>query len=513
MKHSTTWGKRAIAVAGVAALTLPALAGTATAVDYTLPTTDGGTLTIHKYDASGVQDGGKSGTALTGTTDDAPTKATPIEGVPFTATALCADSGATAIDLKTNAGWDAIAGVTATNYSDKGLAKCTSGGDVQTGSTTADGSLALSLAKTTLYLVEEGDAAPSKQISKKAEPFLVTMPLAGTNGAWNNKVHVYPKNTTAAAPKKEIVAGDSTKIGTAASDSDQVQWQLTASLPAYPSGSTAFDKVQIVDTMGSDLALKKADTIDSITLGGAALETGDYAVSTSDQVVTIALTASGLAKAKEGDQIVVKVTTSLGSATGGSTTNTFKLVTSGNNQGTDTDNPVPSTDEPKILRGTFEIAKTDKDGGAALADAKFKVCEANTAHDACATPGTYVKDADGADAEYTTAAGTGKVQGTLLIAKTENGAQPSATSKWYCAVETEAPDNYVRDTRPTCFEVSSTDTVAKPKAVSITNAKSNSLLPGLPVTGAQGLVLLVLGGAALVAIAAGSALVIRRRQA
>lgn len=517
MKHSI-WGKRALAAAGVVALSLPAIAGTASALE--LPTTDGGTLNIHKYEWNGTA----TTTDRTGTTADAtnvPQGAKPLAGVKFKATALCL-SGNKKIDLKTAAGWDAIGSYkTADEAKAAGLVACT-GTDaesVESAATGADGNTSISLTKSTLYLVTESVTPQSPTVTTRTPDFLVTMPMANSNGTgWNTVVDVYPKNSTADAPKKVLT--DASQIGTVASANDKLQWKATATLPGYPSGATKFTEVSLSDTFAADLGTPAASGVNvgNVYLGGdqaANLLTKDtdYTVTVTNQTIKISLTATGLAKAKPGQQLIAILNSKLAVGAGTSVTNGVDLFTKTDAPGDEgTTTPTPDDNKGKVNRGSFKITKSDKKDATKLAGAVFKVCEADAAGTAC-KDSTFVKtQGNTEDATFTTDS-DGVVSGTLLIDYTKDGATGApATSKAFCAVEQTAPSGYVKDASPKCFTVTSTSSLAAPVAVGITNVKGNQWLPNLPVTGAQGLMLLTLGGASLAAIAVGSAVVIRRRQ-
>lgn len=559
MKHSTTWGKRAIAAAGVAALTLPALAGTATAAVGTGETIDeakdgASSIQIYKYDSDGVE-GSKSGAALTGTTKDKPTKASPLQGVVFTAYKVCVDpdggKGATgfhAIDLKNASDWDLIKDVTASNVKAKDATPaaestapffrlCDDG--TPFAATDQEGQTKLSNLNLALYLVRETSKPADMVISDTTDDFLVTLPLANTDAAtkadtpWLYDVVVYPKNTLGTAASKTMKSDS--KIGAVASSTDSINWQISVPITKVDSQSEYFTALKIEDTL--DAAFGDATKIkniivkaDTVTLA----EDTDYSVSKDGQKLTIefiktvdksdpvdgSFEAIGVS---EGQTVTLEFTTPY--TANKASTNTFTATLTDDKGKTSTITPPPAK-KPVIAEGSFTITKTDEERTSKkLKGAQFKVCEANAGGNGCAQADTYVREAEADSDKIFETAADGTVSGTLLINKGEAGTilnkdnnTPDDTSddyaeKMFCAVEVQAPKGYSTDPTAHCFTVSS-KTGAANAAVAVTNVQSGKgLVPFLPTTGAQGLVLLTLGGAALAAIAVGSALVIRRRQA
>lgn len=514
MKHSTTWAKRVLAVAGVAALAVPALAGTATAVTPELPNSGtASSLTIHKYATKDGVDASKE--ARTGTEADAgnlPQGATPLDGAVFEIQPICY-KGAT-IDLTKTAGWEQAAAVTGVGSITGDYSLC---GDAKKETTKEGGVATFSNLTKTLYKVTE-KSAPT-EVKKLADPFVVTVPLGKADGSWIYNVHVYPKNSTADKPKKALDTSSSV-LGDIASDSDKAVWTLTATVPALSAGATAFTAISFEDTLAAALGTveSKDFTVSMTKNGDAFTDFNTDSSAGSNVVVTVDPT-----KVKAGDLLVVTLTTDITGS--GAVTNKFTFKTQDTTQDNPIDTPSDETTTPTVNYGSFKITKTDASSGAGLNGVVFKVCEADsdTNPTACKTPGTYLNtgstapNATGADFITAKVEQTdGVVTGTVKISEGAANASPAlATTKGICVVETGPLDGYIvnDDNKTTCFKVSTSNTTTAPLEQSITNVKNTSWNANLPVTGAQGLVLLVLGGAALVAIAAGSALVIRRRQA
>lgn len=614
MKHSTTWGKRAVAAAGVAALTLPALAGTAFAEVAT-----GGSIDESKDGASSIQitkyaqdsklkDAGKEGSDLTGTDADGPKAGTPLAGIEFTGYPVCVDpdgagtTGVHRIDLKGNvADWDLLAKFGSSGLSAADVHKATdtpaagstapffrlcteaegasfkfkSGANDADSVTDANGVATAKNLKLGLYLVRETGKPADMVISDSTDDFLVSLPLANTGtdkatNPWIYDVKVFPKNTLGDSGSKSIV-----KQGTVMGDvhtvddpktsdkveGDHIKWQINVPITNPSANSKYLTELQIVDDLDAafgtaadvrDLVVKKGDTV--------LTKDTDYKVTPVDSnaqrlqidfIKTVEKSepadstpdAIGVAA---GDKVTVEFTTKY--VANGQSSNTF-TATLKDDEGTPGTVTPPRTDVPVVAEGSFTITKTDKGrSDKKLKDAQFQVCKSNKAPDASDFTGEACVLGKGADdtagteddavewltdatnsAHVFTTGEDGTISGTLKIAegkagtvltKNDDGADPKGESlddNWaegrYCAVELQAPKGYTTDTTPHCFTVSS-KAGAQAAAVSVTNEQSGKgLVPFLPTTGAQGLVLLTLGGAALAAIAVGSALVIRRRQA
>lgn len=514
MKHSSSWGKRALAALGVAALALPVAVGTATAVTPSLPGAGNGSLTIHKYATpSGVT---ASEAARTGTTADAtsvPSGATALQGAVFAIQPICYKTKP--IDLTTTAGWEQASKVTSANAITGDYALC---GSESTQTTAANGEAVFPSLTKTIYKVWEKSAPTT--VTKLADPFIVTIPLGKADGTWIDNVHVYPKNSTADAPKKTLDAASSV-LGSVASDADKAVWTLTATVPALKDGATKYTKIEFVDTLDAALGtVASGDFAVSMTKNGASFTDFDRSES-SGSTVKVKLTEAGLGAVKAGDVLVVTLTTDF--IANGSVENSFTFNSGddkGDNPGTDSD----GTTTPTVNYGTFKLIKKDASTDERLNGVQFKICEANSDTQPTACKDTnYLNTgstAPNATGTTLTTAGddtsAGEVTATVKISAGAKNASPAlATSKGICVVETGPLDGYIvnDDNRTTCFTVSTTHTTNAPLEQTITNVKNTAWNANLPVTGAQGLVLLVLGGGALVAIALGSALVIRRRQA
>lgn len=498
------WLRKIAAAAGALALGVAGLAGlsqTAQADDSTPVTGVGNinpgtstSLTIHKYD-------GAQGAAGDGTVQDTSKMGNPLKGVEFTVTPVTM-KGQTKIDLDTEAGWDAIDGITANDVTEPGSAYTKDTAKATTITTDASGTASETLPHG-LYLVEETSKGGNNIVSSLA-PFLVTLPLPQTKGNWLYDVNVYPKNQVLAAPTKTIN-----------SDSDQkglkvggtVQWTINQQVPRLNAGDS-YKSASIWDVMPTDGSLSY-DATASLALNGTALTEGtDYTIDPTGATWT--LTSTGLGKIKAGDTItvtftttVVKVTADGGIANPGSSTGTPGYGSEFN--GT----KVPGNPTPYTYWGQLAVKKVDESKNA-LKGATFKVT-AKTAGASC--PATVPSDGV---VSTGTSDGNGIVQWDattpassplgLFVANNSNGPLESP-SKDYCLYETQAPAGYTAEAVQTVTVKAGTDNL---NTFTVTDVQKGH--PTFPMTGAQGIVLMSVLGIVLIA-AGGTIYVVSRRRA
>lgn len=485
MNTHTTLGRRIVAALGAAALGLVGLAGVAgaAAVD-TAPTDpkaqETGSLTIHKVD------GPTTGNTNNGT-EQQNVAGTPLDGVTFTVRPVT-KIGDSEINLTTAAGWKLIQGV------DDHVADVAAGngytlGDatsVMTGAAGNPGEAKFDDLPIGLYLVQETGHG-SLPIVTTAAPFLVTIPLAENNaqgeatGNWLYDVHAYPKNQLVDKPTKQVA--DPTSVLAAGAI---VTWTVNAPIPAL-NGTDSFTKFVVTDDLDPKLEYQASATV---TVEDLTLETTDYSVSTGNPV-TVTFSPSGLTKLEGLAQrpgydgttnVVVKINTKV--LEGGSIENTANVNVNDNEQDTNT---------PSTQWGYIKIVKQDKDTQAKLAGAEFAVYK--TEDDATA----------GTDAIATATTGD---DGTLTFGPLWVGNDNEAASKDYFVKELTAPKGYVLDPALHTVKV----TPSAPSAVEVTQIDNTKAeVPNLPLTGANGQMLALIGGGALVLLAGGTALVARKR--
>ena len=502
---SMTWLRRVVAAAGACALGIAGMAGIAQSAQAAEPVTGVGninpdtttSLTIHKYD-------GAQGNAGDGTVQDTSKMGNPLKGVEFTVTPVTM-KGQTKIDLDTEAGWDAIDGITANDVT-KSHSAYTKDTDKATKITTNASGTATESLPHGLYLVEETGSGDNNIVSSVA-PFLVTLPLSQGSGNWLYDVNVYPKNQVMSAPSKTIN-----------SDSDQkglkvggtVQWTITQQVPRLNSGDS-YDSASIWDVMPTDGSLSY-DATASVKLNDTALTKGtDYTIDPTGATWT--LTSTGLGKIKAGDTITVtfttkveKVTKDVGIANPGSSTGTPGYGSSFNGH------KVPGTPTPYTYWGQLAVKKVDESKNAlknALKGATFKVtaktgssCPATVPSDGVVSTGT--SDSDGIVQWDATSPASSPLG--LFVANRSNGPLDSP-SKDYCLYETQAPAGYTAQAVQTVTVKAGKDNL---NTVTVTDVQKGH--PTLPMTGAQGIVLMSVVGIVLIA-AGGTIYMVSRRRA
>ncbi|MFC7581149.1 SpaH/EbpB family LPXTG-anchored major pilin [Schaalia naturae] len=455
-----TLARRLIGAAGALTLALIGVsAGSAArAADGNIDDQEPRTLTIHKY--AGLQ--GDQGDGTEQTIDTSTHE--PLEGVEFTVTPVTG-LGADAIDLATYAGWDLIDGVTVEDVLD--TTKGYTFGTPTTVTTDEFGEAELTTLPIGLYLVQETGHGANPIVSEAA-PFLVTLPLPQGEGSWLYDVHVYPKNQLLDEPTKTVADPAAPVLGSS------VTWTISATVPAI-NEEDALSKFVVTDTLDPRL------TYTSLSVTG--FEEGtDYAIAVSGQTVTVTFTETGLGKLEAGQTVSVSLVTTVTSQGDGTIENT--ALVNVNDQESE-------TDEPSSNWGVLDILKhAQGDESATLAGAVFAVYAADPASTPAPTPvATLTTGADG----------TASI--VLFVGNDDDVEQQ------YWLVETDAPAGYILDETPIPVTVTAGESAEA--AYKIPNPQQDH--PNLPLTGANGELLMTIGGAALLLLGGGAYLVTRRR--
>ena len=527
MKHNaSTLGRRAAAAAGVLTLAFLGLAPSAVATETpnygNIKTEVKGSLAIHKH----LTGGGKDIGTPTGTEQNADDKGPAVEGVVFTAYPI------TDINLKDPAGWDTIsdlskAGVpdsACTNPAAPTLGAHTFGKGMASPATNSEGLATITEMPVQAYLVCE--TTTPGDIVQKAKPFVVTIPhpntAAGADGQWIYDVNVYPKN--------EAIDVDKTI------QAQKLNGYGVGSLIKFPVESTAptldaksfYKYFQLKDTLDERLS---EVTATEVSLEGTTLQPTDYDVVTNQQTVTVTFTAEGLKKIKAAPGKKVSAVfqgkvTKAGS--NGTITNRAQVISdtvyaeqppTPETPPTNPDNP-PTSDEVTSNWGDLSIKKVDThqqgQTKAGLQGAQFQLYKAKDAY-----ANTCSKDKEGTPIAIngettltTDAQGAIDIKG-LFISDSIDGAdrdnQKDATERCYVLVETKAPAGYVLpagDAAVTAVKVK----VGEVATDNVTVENTKQSVPGLPLTGANGMLILTASGASLLMIAVGSVLVARYRE-
>ncbi len=481
-------GRRLVAALGAAALSVVGVAGISSAA-FAAQGSDGtppgeaaagttGTLTVHKY-AGSVTDPAlpNNGTVQT---PDRPV----LAGIEFT---VCQVDN---IDLTTSAGWTAAKAVTPDNAS----CKTNPTQSIKTGS---DGIANFTSLPIGLYLVRETNT-PTDVTA--AGPFLVSIPYPSTSGTgdaqttnWLWTVHVYPKNSLAGSGEKTVADPATNGLGST------VPWQIkTRPIGSFNDGQplTAYKvkdsldsrltymansaKVYVVSPAGVETLLGTNYTLDAPTAAG------------DDLIVTFAVNyVNGL---PAGTTFKITFDTKVTAIGNGTIENSSTEYVNDDTEGY-TPNTV-STDW-----GAAKLLKYDAKGNTAqgLSGAKFEVY--NSSNGACSELGSKITVNDATEF-------TSNANGVVDIAGLYVGKNGNPASRDYCVVETQAPAGYVLDNTPKLITVHP-GAVAGGYTLEIPNTPTTG--PNLPLTGANGQLLALIGGGSLVLLAAGTALVARKR--
>ncbi|WP_413317561.1 SpaH/EbpB family LPXTG-anchored major pilin [Agrococcus sp. 1P02AA] len=421
-----------------------------------------GSITIHKFEEPATA----SGLANDGTEVDT-SGLTPLAGVEFTVQQV------TDIDLTTDEGWALAAETDAAEAAAMNL------GPAASVATDGAGTAAFADLPVGVYLVTETDPG-ANDIAIASQPFLVSIPLP-LDGDWLYDVHVYPKNSVTAIEKS---VDESAALGLGSA----VSWTVTAEVPEIAADASLTSFI-IGDTLDSRLAYVGA----TVTATGVTLDAADYVVTEDGQQITVTFTAAGLAKlaAADGATVSVVIDTTVETLGDGIITNEAQLWVNDPTMSEDTGfTSTPVTTE----WGTISILKHQAgDETAVLAGAEFQVF----ASEADALARTNPVAVAGETTFVTGADGIAFVPG-LVVGE-------------YWIVETRAPAGYQIDQTPVAVTVVAGDVTQASVDVSIANTQVPAYT--LPLTGGEGQTAFVVGGAGLLLLAVGFALVRRRKAA
>lgn len=342
-------------------------------------------------------------------------------------------------------------------------------------------------------------------------PFAVTLPMTNPKGtAWNADVHVYPKNQENTLDKKVKDAGK--HVG-----DDIVYTISTTSTGADLNGDGKMDRkdlgnvYEIVDTLDPNLAYQSV----TVKVAGQDVTEGEngYQVTkeaTGDPAqdkVTVSFKGTTLDTIAAGAKVELELTANVKKDSAvGVIPNVAKLYP--NDWAKKNDKPVVSP-EVKTKFGDIVIKKVDG-AGKVLAGAKFSVHLDTSDNKDCSTYGDAIKTS-----EATGDNGLVSIKGLHLTNFVDNEDVAEGDQHPYCLVEEQAPAGYQLLPKPVKFsltkEGSVTDLSAAAKAkagnaLDITNHKNL----GLPLTGAQGILLVSVLGLILVSV--GVVLTVKRRQ-
>ena len=504
--------RRFSAGAGAFALALAGMALTATAAS-AAPGPDQvdadtkGSLSIHK------RVGVAEGAAGTGEVIANP-GGTGLSGVTFTLWQLGKTSGGScvALDLRDTGAWESVpdgtAPATHPGVEADGFCFVDPINAGHSGSTNAQGEYTFSGLDLGLYYVQE-TSAPADIVAPSA-PFYVSVPTkadsAGSNHEWLYDVHVYPKNQKQDVPSKVINTDPEQEDFVLGST---VEWTITQTVPRLNANQT-YDIAEIWDVLPASLAY---DATTSVKLAGVELDAADYSIDAAG--VKWTLTGTGRAKlpGNVGETIEIVFTTKVVQVTvNGAIANPGSAGTDPGYGSKFNEITTPGEDTPYTYWGQLNVIKTAP-GGKVLKDAEFQVFPAG-AGDTCAPNvpvtglvSTGISGSDGVVTWTQDLPGNNASPLGLWIANSEKDQLPNP-SKVYCLYETKVPAGYTGQVGARTVTI--TPGTANVLAISVENLPRET--PELPLTGAQGTVMLTLGGLALVGIGVSALYVTRGRR-
>ncbi|MCF2711905.1 SpaH/EbpB family LPXTG-anchored major pilin [Schaalia hyovaginalis] len=530
-------------VPGAAAISLAALAlAVAGPAFATSPVTDlgninqdqTGTIKIHKYESGSLA---PETASPTGTPE---AKGAPVPGVVFTAYRI------TNVDPKKQADWEMMSKInvpadacganwatpTLTLADGKNTSAVFAEGKAS-GETNAQGEASISDLSVGLYLLCETRAPASVQ--KRAMPFLVSMPTpnptADAANGWLYEVNVYPKNVVIEAPKKGIAV---TKNGL--KTDDQIEYPVAVKVPSIAKTDqfTYFMVNDVMQTGNVSGSVPAVEIKEANASEFKPVETSLYRVETTEAVTkgtTISFTRAGLSYLQQRPNAQVRVTYK---ATANTITANGEIPNTANfyvNTEPKTDNPPePPTTPPndpqvppfptntvKSSWGDLVITKTDKGNNKPLSGATFEIYNAADGHEwdaQCTSTEIGTKVSVDGKTEFTTGAdGTVAIEGLFVDSKEfpagDEQLKLDHNQRCYVLKETAAPAGYVMPAQPlTAVAIQAGTTTAD--NVTINNTRVP--IVDMPMTGANGRLLMIIGGSALALTALGAAFILAKKR-
>ncbi|MFI5505442.1 SpaH/EbpB family LPXTG-anchored major pilin [Corynebacterium kutscheri] len=509
-----------------------------------------GSVKIHKHLHQDGSSAPSVGNPRTGDYIGSPSEG--IDGVEFTYYKL-------GLDLTKQEGWDKLNGYTvpADACTSAGLSdavkqqfpNATQAGVV----TTANGGKAdASNLAVDAYLFCE-TKAPADVVDRAA-PFIVTIPFPDTaenqpnlptpSNGWLYDVHVFPKNgKTKLGKTVEQQEKHGLSIGS------EVFFPVTAEVPRIAENNV-FKYFYIVDPMDPRFAQESLG-VESVTLNNVPLtKDEEYKVNVTGSLVTVSFTREGLVKLKlnPGQEVKaifkgklekldydglefgkIKNRAYVYSETEPKPGDNVPPTEPPTNPPTTPpttpppgDNPPPGgTPEVNTFWGDLILNKVDAgDNKTPLKGAKFKIYPATTPYPA--TPEECAKDfgdnpavkqagTAGADLEVVSD-DQGKVEFKGLFVSDDQNEPKSKNFRCYVVVETEAPAGFVTpqgDNAKFAVAVKVGKTAEGQYDLVVKNKKRDT--PDLPLTGGQGVALMLIAGGILMIIAVGAGFVFVRR--
>lgn len=413
----------------------------------------------------------------------------PVNGVKFTV------SKVKGIDLTTDAGWKALAGLTPEGV--KTAPGLEDGTEITTVGGVATGSFAPGL-----YLVEE-EASPKDNEGNplvKSAPFLITLPMTNPDNRseWLSTVHVYPKNQATEKPVKKIETETPVNVG------DKITYTIDSVIPELPEGKslTGFN---VLDRLPAELTEGK---VTKVQLGGA--DFTDFTVESKGNALMVKVT--DLTKLTSGATLTVTIEATVSKTPEGTLDNESFVIP--NDPGSDYDienGEVPNpSNKVKSMFGKVNITKQGETEGEKLADATFQLFRCDADNKTVDGPITVNNQADFTTSADEATKGTVTIDG-IHLGNVETNAEgtDTYTDVWanngtnFCLVETVAPEGYELLAEPVKIELTADDNATAPIAVdaAVKNVKTNGGF-NLPMTGGMGTWITLIAGLLGLAFAA-----------
>ncbi|SNU00468.1 LPXTG-motif cell wall anchor domain-containing protein/fimbrial isopeptide formation D2 domain-containing protein [Ruaniaceae bacterium KH17] len=471
-------GAGAIALAMAGAVAMGTAASAEQGADGTPPgeAADGttGTLVVHKYAGSGT-DQDPDGTELTVTRP-------PLAGVTFD---LCLVD-----DLSADGAWEGIADLAVED------AECD--GDVSSLTTGDDGIVSFAGLEIGLYKVVE--SAFPDGVTPGLD-FLVSIPYpsAGSDDTWLWTVHAYPKNAIEGDGEKTVEDPSANGLGST------IPWTITTRPIGSFNDGAPVDSYGVKDSLDSRLTyVAGSATVSVVSASGdeTVLTAGDEyeltAPAGAGGDLIVDFDADYVNSLPAGTSFKIEFETTVTAVGDGTIENESTEYVNDEDEDFTTPSVTTEWGQAKLLK--YETGKPTK----TLDGAEFQVYDVNE-NGTCTAPlegsaltvdgeTTFISDADG----------------VVDIPGLYVGKNAEDTDRDYCVVETKAPAGYELVSTPILINVKIGEVAEDSWTVTVPNPPVPG--PDLPLTGAQGTLIMTIGGLLLVGVGAGAIVVSRRRR-
>lgn len=493
----TVHGKLTGLLATVGVLSVVALNPVAFAADAVGPdqpdAPQSGSVTINKLVASeGVAGDGTEQTVA----------GDPLSGVEFSIWRLGVknDTSCEPLDLSKNESWSQVPSQGAPNsIAEVEQSFCLVGGEALGVETTdTNGQIKFDNLPLGLYYIQETNT-PDNVISKAA-PFYVTVPLPHETLGWLYDIHVYPKSLVMDAPEKVVNADEDQEGLTVGS---QVKYTISQAIPTLGTDET-YQSVSVWDTLPNSDTMAFGETLsvdlirdsDQIPFVADVDYIVTQAQNSGGEKTTWSLTDTGRGKLQAGDTLQIVFTATVNQVVAGGGIENPGNDGSGLGYGSEINGGKTPGDpnSPYTYWGTLKVIKTDTESHT-LAGAEFQVaalkgdsCPAQVSSQDIVSKGTTGKNG-------IVAWDRGMVGDALgLFIGNSTGPLVNPTAK-YCLYETKAPAGYTPNPVQEVTIGAGINTTPASGDLVVENTRTKG--PTLPLTGAQGTVLLTVLGAIL----------------